>query len=258
MSKCNLILHCGAEKVERAQIDEVITPAATRTWQPVSHESLITKVTRGLDNAGYQVTNEAHALSKGGDRYFGLFQIEPNREDLTSLVSPDYSLVLGLRNSHDKTFPAALVLGAQVFVCDNLSFSGEIKLARKHTRYIERDLPSVIGRACGQLADKYAKDSQRFEAYKHVELGDRDAHDLIIRALDNGAVCGSQVTKVLSEYRTPRHPEFAEGKTVWRLYNAFTEVAKENSLFALPKRTQSLHGILGSHVGIVPGLALLS
>ena len=37
----------------------------------------------------------------------------------------DYSLVLGLRNSHDKTFPASLALGSQVLVCDNLSFFGE-------------------------------------------------------------------------------------------------------------------------------------
>jgi hypothetical protein len=28
-----------------------------------------------------------------------------------------------------------------VFVCDNLAFSGEIKIARKHTRFIVRDLP---------------------------------------------------------------------------------------------------------------------
>ena len=55
--------------------------------------------------------------------------------------SEDYCWVLGLRNSHDKTFPAGIVAGASVFVCDNLSFSGEIKFARKHTRFIVRDLP---------------------------------------------------------------------------------------------------------------------
>jgi hypothetical protein len=253
-NKCNLILHCGAEKVERAQVTEVITPDATRTWQPVSHESLITRVTRGLDNSGYRIVNEAHALSADHARYFGLFQLEPEQEVSTP---DDYSLILGLRNSHDKKFPAALVLGAQVFVCDNLSFNGEIKLARKHTRYIERDLPGVIGWAVGQLAERYAENATRFDAYKHAELADKDAHDIIIRALDNGAVCGSQVTKVLTQYRTPNHPEFVAARgTVWGLYNAFTEVAKENSVFALPRRTQCLHGILDNHVGIGAGLAL--
>ncbi len=41
-----------------------------------------------------------------------------------------------VRNSHDKTFPAGIVAGTQVPVCDNLSFAGEISLARKHTSNI--------------------------------------------------------------------------------------------------------------------------
>ena len=47
------------------------------------------------------------------------------------------AFVVGVRNSHDKSFPAGLVIGASIFVCDNLSFSGEVKLARKHTVHVE-------------------------------------------------------------------------------------------------------------------------
>ncbi|MGV3661435.1 MAG: hypothetical protein ACO1TE_14700 [Prosthecobacter sp.] len=43
--------------------------------------------------------------------------------------------------NHDKTFPAGIVFG-----CDNLSFSGEIKFARNHSRFIVRDLPQLVGR----------------------------------------------------------------------------------------------------------------
>jgi len=35
---------------------------------------------------------------------------------------------VGLRNSHDKTFPAGLVAGTRVFICANLSFSGLIQM----------------------------------------------------------------------------------------------------------------------------------
>jgi len=65
----------------------------------------------------------------------------------------DYTWVLGLRNSHDKTFPAGIVAGASVFVCDNLSFSGEVKFARKHTRFINRDLPQLVERSIGLLME---------------------------------------------------------------------------------------------------------
>ena len=61
----------------------------------------------------------------------------------------DYGLVIGLRNSHDKSFPASIALGSGVFVCDNLAFSAEVTIARRHTRFIERDLPRVVHTAVG-------------------------------------------------------------------------------------------------------------
>ena len=79
------------------------------------------------------VVNQAHGLWGDGARYFGLLEVHNGSTDR------DYGLVVGLRNSHDKSFPAAIALGAAVFCCDNLSFSSEVTLARRHTRYIERD-----------------------------------------------------------------------------------------------------------------------
>jgi len=57
----------------------------------------------------------------------------------------DYAWIVGLRNSHDKTYPAGLVAGSKVFVCDNLCFSGEVRLSRKHTRHAVRDLKHLGG-----------------------------------------------------------------------------------------------------------------
>ena len=89
------------------------------------------------------------------------------------MKSDDYALVLGLRNSHDKMFPAGIVAGASVFVCDNLSFSGEVKFARKHTRFINRDLPQIVERAIGKLVDLWHDQDARIGAYKEAEVDDR-------------------------------------------------------------------------------------
>ena len=161
---------------------------------------------------------QAHALTEDAARYFGLFQVA----DLNAVES-DYAFVVGLRNSHDQRFPAALCLGSQVFVCDNLAFSAEVKIARRHTRYIERDLPEVVGRAIGRLADFRTDQSKRFDTYRNTELGHEKAHDLIIKLLDGKAITQTQLPDVLTEWRTPRHPEFAEGQNIWRLFNACTE-----------------------------------
>ena len=65
----------------------------------------------------------------------------------------DHSLVVGLRNSHDHSFCLGVSLGSRVFVCDNLAFSGEVRVARKHTNRIAFDLPKLVNGAVGLLGD---------------------------------------------------------------------------------------------------------
>jgi hypothetical protein len=210
---------------------------------PLAHARLLDGVQSALERVGLHVAGEAHGLARDGSRYFGLLQVANGDNP------EDFGLVVGLRNSHDKTFPAGLVVGASVFVCDNLSFSGEVRIARKHTAHVERDLPELIERAVGRLGDLRRSQEERFAAYKGHELSDGAAHDLLIQALDARVVPVTRLPTVLSEWRQPRHPEFRQGHTAWRLFNAFTEALKGN-LDALPARTQALHGLLDSACGL--------
>jgi hypothetical protein len=244
MKTANLVLHCGAAKVDREIITTIATPEHTDTWYPIPHIDFVTQVESALTAANMRVVEQAHSLTKEGNRYFGLFQVSNCQS-----TGDDYSYVLGLRNSHDKSFPAGLVVGSQVFVCDNLAFSGEIRIARKHTKFITDDLPRLTANAVGMLAEKWTLMSDRIARYKATELTDRDVHDFVIRSLDVGATTLQQVPAILKEWRTPRHPEFAEVKSAWRLFNAYTEIGKETSLALLPKRTISLHGLLDAQVG---------
>jgi hypothetical protein len=198
-----------------------------------------------LAGSGMTVANEAHALWSDGLRYFGLLEVTNGRPH------DDYGLVIGLRNSHDKSFPAALALGSATFVCDNLAFSGEVTIARRHTRFIERDLPRIVHTAVGRLADMRGQQDERIHSYKETELTDTSAHDLVIRAVDAGVLPVTQLPDVLSEWRMPSHEEFAaDGKTVWRFHNAMTHVWKGRNLAALPRRSQALHGLLDSVCGL--------
>lgn len=241
-----LCLHTGGAEVDFGALSAVRTPEATETWFPIAHDDLVNRVRVGLGNANLEVVSESHALAKKGMRYFGLFQIAK-----PGISIEDYSLVMGLRNSHDKTFPAGITAGSQVFVCDNLSFSGEVRLARKHTLNIFRDLPGKISEAVGMLSNLWVTQDRRFEAYKATRLeSTKDVHDLLIRAMDNGAATVTQLKHVLNEWRKPAHEEF-QPRNVWSLFNAFTEVSKGSGLDALPGRTMKLHGLLDGYCGIV-------
>ena len=241
----NLVLHCGARHVERDSVEEALTPAASATWVPVPHHRLLEQVEETIVGSGMTVTNQAHALWNRGLRYFGLLEVTNGR------AHDDYGLVIGLRNSHDKSFPAAIALGSAVFVCDNLAFSAEVTIARRHTRFIERDLPRVVHTAVGRLSDMRGKQDERIRTYKETELADTAAHDLLIRSVDAGVLPVTQVPAVLEEWRTPSHEQFsADGKTAWRFHNAMTHVWKGRNLAALPRRSQALHGLLDSVCGL--------
>jgi hypothetical protein len=241
----DLCLHTGARRVARDDVAAAPTPDRTRSWVPVPHQRLLDLVRRTLEASGLSVVNEAHALWNDGARYFGLLEV------VNGTTHADYGLVVGLRNSHDKTFPAGLACGSGVFVCDNLAFSGEVKLARKHTRYIERDLPQLVARAVGRLGDLRRQQDQRLDAYRTHHITDESAHDLMVRAIDARVLPVTSLPKVVDEWREPSHEEFAaDGPTVWRLFNGFTEALKGRNLAELPRRTQALHGLLDVACGI--------
>ncbi len=235
----NLMLHCGAQHVQRDALARCTTPPSTTTWHPIPHHRLLDQVEQAMTGTELVVANEAHALSRDGNRYFGLMEVANGHTE------SDWSLIIGLRNSHDQTFPAALAVGSVVQVCDNLAFSGEVTLARKHTRHIERDLPELVDRAVGRLGDLRDRQQDRITNYKQSMLDDREAHDLMVRAVDHRVVPVTALPTVIEQWRQPEYEQFTEdGKTAWRLFNAFTEALKGRSLDMLPKRTQALHGLM--------------
>ncbi|MCB1098572.1 MAG: DUF932 domain-containing protein [Verrucomicrobiae bacterium] len=233
----DLFLHCGAGRVEREDLDKQRTPQPSGRWYPIAHGALVDQVRHGLETAGMRVLNEAHALNAGGAQYFGLMQVR-----LPGDESNEWGTVVGVRNSHDKRFPAALAMGSQVFVCDNLSFNGEVVLARRHTTHIMRDLPQLTTRAVGRLRNLANDTATRSTRYKQCDLNNAEAHDLVIRALDSGAITTTMVPKVLEQWRAPNHVEFRD-RNLWSLYNAFTESFK-GSLLKLPCRSEAVHGVL--------------
>jgi hypothetical protein len=246
-----LMLHCGGALASREDVFGVTVPPETSSYMPLPYESFITRIEKQLAVEGITVREEKLALAKEGQRLFGLIQVE-----LPGSSTRDYGCILGLRNSYDKSCSAGLCIGATVFVCDNLSFQGsQITFQRRHTANLLRDLSWIITETMAKLPALFAAQGATFERYRGTELGDARAHDLLIRSYDRGALNVTDLPAVLKEWRTPRHPEFAEGgKTVWRLFNAATETMK-GDLWRLPGRTRALHEVLDEGCGLVPPFA---
>ena len=252
--KVNLSI-CGGNRtlVEYDQVVGVPTPSVEYrkkenangeraiSYQPVAHHELVQRTKGFLDEQGFTIQDEVHSLARKDNHYFGLFAVDhPNRSE------SDRGCVIGLRNSHDKTFPAGLCAGDAPFVCDNLIFTNTIKLARRHTRNILQDLNHTISRALGKLFGFWNGQDNRIEAYQNFELGNSDVNDIVIRACKAGAIPKTKIMDVVNQWESSDHPEFWD-RNMNSLYNAFTEVYKGN-LVALPQRSDALHSVLDSAV----------
>jgi len=188
------------------------------SYQPISHNLLIDKTRNHLEQGGFEVVGECHNLARDGKRYFGLFEVtHPTREN------SERGTIIGLRNAHDKCFPAGLCAGDAPFVCDNLIFTNTVKLARRHTKNIFAELDSVIARTLGKLFTFWGGPYQA------------------------GAIPKTKVTDVVDQWEKSDHPAFWD-RNMNSLYNAFTEVYKGN-LVALPNRSDALHSVLDTEVG---------
>jgi hypothetical protein len=157
--------------------------------------------------------------------------------------------MVGICNSHDHAFVFGVSLGSRVFVCDNLSFTGEVRVARKHTSRILDDLPRLVHGAVGLLGNLRRTQDERFCRYKETEIANCTANDLLVRTIEAGVLPVTKLKTALAEWKEPRHEEFkAAGPTLWRLYNAITEAIKGR---VEPVRlcTPAIHGVFDSAAG---------
>jgi hypothetical protein len=260
--RLNLVLHCGAAAVEPHQLDEVQLPPIKRnsdghvTFQPVSHLTVRNRIRESVSDLltaddvvhwGDVIRDEAQGMTNDGARAFGMMEVRPQGGD-----RPDdkRGLMIGWRNSHDQSFASAVAMGSRTFICDNLAWSGEIQVSRRHTRHIIRDLPEVISRAVGQLLQASQRQEEFYQRMEGHHVGRVRVNDTLVEAMRSKAIANASIPKVLKEYESKKHCEMHGVDTAWSLFNAFTEIAKNDPVTTSMKRTQRLHGVFGKLVGV--------
>lgn len=260
-------------KVSVDQLAEMTTPPESGRWKPISHHNLASLTREAILAEGYEIVEEEHGVARQDKedselwyRYFGGFAL--TREDVAGSTR---RVVCGIRNSLDKSFAAALVIGNHMMVCENLDFNAEIKIARKHTTNIMRDLPGMIRENVGVIFQHWMNMERRIEAYKSKQVSEKAAIAHLVHLVDVESLPSRDLYAAIELFRNPaggakamidkddyeteeaynqavedRKAAFlAEFGTLnglrngnlWSLYNAFTYVMKGSDLSKLPQRT---------------------
>src|ERR1019366_1297200 len=205
-----LMLHSGAREVSLSELAAVPTPAPIDPWYPIGHHAVIQTVETSLFAIGVKVERSMYALSKNNERMFATL-------DLGMEIVPGVTLTAGVRNSIDKSFPLGFCAGHRVFVCDNLAFSAELLVKRKHTRFGHDRFKLDVTETVSKLAAFRAAEIERIVRMKDMVLTDRDAESLMLRAYEHEFVQARYMQKLIEAWRTPAFEGELAEHTAWEL-----------------------------------------
>lgn len=229
-----LMLHVNAETVEYDDLRELDTPTPTTTHVPIPHFRVVDLLKTTLGMFGHEVTAEHHGVTKDGMRYFGLLSLQS--------TYTGYEDTVGLRNSHDRSFPVGIGFGSRVFVCDNMAFMADHVIKRKHTANLKRDLPGIVGELIEPLAIHREAQAATIRKYRRVQLTDQQADHVILDLYREGVINIQRVPDVMAQWEHPTFPDL-DDRNAWRLFNAVT-FALNGRVIENPQATPKLHRII--------------
>lgn len=220
--EATLIAHRGTNRVTEDEVREEPCPPFTSTWHPYSHAAVLDAMGSAVADAGFTIERREYSMSPM-DKMFAVWEINKANEELR--------FAIGIRNSIAKSMAVGLCAGERVFVCDNMVFSSEFILFRKHTGWLDEDELILMAReAVAAVIPNWSRIQAWHERMKSIELDIRTESMITVAAMRKGII-------------SPAH--FAD----WNdLYHGRGDV--------LAKYTPTLHGWHGATTELLNGLAL--
>jgi hypothetical protein len=217
-----LMLHCGSEVTTLADVCAVPTPEATSSWNPVSYADAIAFMKdTARSRLGLEIKTEDYGLNKLGNQLFARVTLDTG--------DADQGLSIGLRQSYNKSLALGAAVGSNVFVCDNLMFSGDaFKVVRKNTLNVWPDFKRLIIEQVDAALPNYEIMRDQTDRMKATPCHKQRGDSILGVAIGQGVMTPNQASVAFRDWDTHQHEEFAE-RNVWSLYNAVTEGLKKGS-----------------------------
>jgi hypothetical protein len=216
MEHAKLLVHRGAQYVTRDALATIDAPAATATWKPIKHATLVDTIHEEVASRGIGVTFEQYAVQRHHSMLFGVMV-------LNWLDSEEFAAALAFRHANDRSEALRMFAGVRVFACDNMALSGdEIILQKKHTPGF------VLAQALPEAFDRYQHGTLRLqksiEDLKGTPLSSQDAKSYIFDIFRHKIVPLRLFHPVVDDWVAQR-PQGSVGNQ-WTLVNCFTNHTK--------------------------------
>ena len=161
-------------------------PDFTATWHPFSHGMILETVGSAVAEAGFAIERKEYSIKPGAEM-FAVWEV--NRQDKRG----ELRFAIGIRNSINKKMAVGLCAGERVFVCDNMIFSSDFVLFRKHTGLLDADELTLMARdAFAAVTQKWDSLYAWHESMKEIEISTAQASLLCAAAMRRGIIPPSQ------------------------------------------------------------------
>jgi hypothetical protein len=186
-----------------------------------------------IERSGWDTINTRYGLAQDNQQLFALFTIDVGDDDS--------SLGIGLRQSYNKTLAIGTVAGANVFICDNLMFTGDaLHVVRKNTTNVYYDFRELLKVAFAGAFDAYKQVTADAERWKQHEVTQREGYRLLGDMLGTHKLTSTQANVAFHDWDHARYDAF-ESRDLNSLYQCVTEGLKSGAPGNLMERHVTAH-----------------
>ena len=220
--------------VTRQDMQHMQTPEALGArHHPYPFADFANTTVQAIESRGFQVKTEEYAVTKDGNRMFGLLEVS-NGNQVVPYSHPAQSgpnawnMLVALRGSHDQRISRGLAIGSQVMVCSNLCFHGDLGTWQtRQTTNINSRIPGLIDDAVSGLHKATRELTVDFDSFNQSTLTRDQGDNLLLSIFRDGGFSASQLGRAVNEWDESSVPEHAQnGRNVWWLFNAATQALK--------------------------------
>ena len=221
-------------RVDEATVLTVPEVEGTETWVPVHHGVFIDNLNLALESEGLSVVNKDYSQNSNGMRMFGVWQLQAYDNRM--------AFALGLRNAMDKSMALGITAGTRVFVCDNLTFSGDFIQFRRHTKHIFAELFTLCREAVAGLTSNLIEFAKWHDSMRSFYLSRQSAQLLTFKAIENNIIAPSRFRKFHGLYFDEK-ASYGTKNDLWSWHEAVTELMRDSNLFTVQQRNAGLNRI---------------
>lgn len=223
------------------ELFQVTVPPKTNSYSPVSHSFLINTLHEKIQGLGLDIQSRWYRTDAGGKKMIGQWQIGMGDEEMRVLI--------GFKNSYDKSMSLGLAAGASIIVCENGMVSGEVSLIRRHTGSILDELNEKFDKIAKNFQATFAELQRDRDLMKGVILTPRNISEIMGRLYFEEELLTSVQLNIVKDQL--ENSEWFKGDTSWDLYNHITFALKRTYPEVFIERHVLLHKFFRENVFLV-------